>query len=110
MGLRWCEAMEELPNGRYTRCGRRPTEDHHKLTRARGGLILDDAGETYHHIQLCPWHHKIAHDYGSAFENGLLIDGYVTTRNGKPFYVGSDEYLTRRYGDEQIPDHVRGDV
>ena len=49
---------------------------------------------------LCRVHHGVAHDEGQAFENGLLIDGYVTTTNGKPVYVGSDVYLSERYGNE----------
>ena len=88
----------QLMSGRWTRCGRRQVENHHRLTRARGGLILDAAGETYHLMDLCPWHHKIAHDEGSAFENGLLLDGYVTSGLNGPVYVGSDPYLNERYG------------
>ena len=91
--------MVRLPSGRYSRCGRRPTELHHRLTRARGGLILDAAGESYHLLHLCVRHHKAAHDEGTALTNGLLLDGYVTTGpDGLPHYRGSDPYLLARYG------------
>lgn len=83
----------------YVCCGRDPADLHHKLTRARGGLILDAAGETYHHLYLCREHHGVAHDEGSAFGNGLLIRGAVTTgTDGRPLYIGPDEYLTEHYG------------
>ena len=67
------------------------------LTKARGGRILDDAGETYHLIALCRQCHQ-ASDGEVAYAGELLIDGYVTTKDGKPFYQGSDEYLSKRYG------------
>jgi len=90
--------MIQLSTGVWTRCGRRPTELHHRLTRARGGEILDRAGETYHLINLCHRHHMAAHDFGQAFENGLLIDGSVISGpDGRPQYSGSDEYLTAKY-------------
>lgn len=102
--------MVELISGRWTRCGRRPVELHHRLTRARGGLILDAVGETYHLIDLCPWHHKIAHDEGQAFENGLLISGYVTSGPHGPVYSGPDPYLNNLYGVgmHDVQDEVRG--
>jgi hypothetical protein len=94
----WCEAMISLHEDVWFRCGKRPTELHHRLTRARGGLLLDEAGESYHLMHLCHQHHKDAHDQGSAFENGLLIDGYVTTGpDGRPQYTGSDPYLSEKY-------------
>lgn len=96
--VRYCEAMVLIGRA-WTRCGKRPVELHHRITRARGGLILDAAGERYHLMNLCTGHHKVAHDQGNAFENGLLIDGYVTTGPfGRPTYYGSDEYLSRVYG------------
>lgn len=91
-----CEAMVRIRQV-WTRCGRNPTELHHRLTRARGGLILDDVGETYHLMHLCRQHHNVAHDQGSAFENGLLLDGYVISGPEGPIYSGSDEYLSERY-------------
>jgi len=92
-----CEAMVCVGRA-WARCGRAPADLHHRLTRARGGLILDAAGETYHHLRLCRQHHAVAHDKGSAFENGLLIDGYVITGpEGSPVYYGSDPYLGRLY-------------
>lgn len=93
-----CEAMVMV--GRtWTRCGRTPTEVHHRLTRARGGLILDIYGEKYHLMNLCRRHHNVAHDQ-PALETGLLLDGYITTCDGcgKPSYEGNDVYLTGRYG------------
>ena len=83
----------------FVPCGKEDAELHHKLTRARGGHVLDKAGETYHHIWLCREHHNVAHDQGSAFQNGLLIAGSVITGpNGTPVYTGPDEYLSERYG------------
>ena len=98
-----CEAMVLItsaprPKGLYHQCGKEPADLHHKLTRARGGLILDEAGETYHHLYLCREHHNIAHSE-PAFDNGLLVRGYVTTHvDGRPLYVGPDAYLTEHYG------------
>lgn len=101
-----CEAMvaQQKKGGRYyqvmfVQCGKEDAQLHHKITRARGGLILDDAGETYHHLRLCAEHHAMAHDTGTAFNNGLLIHGYVTTGlDGRPLYTGPDEYLSEKYG------------
>src|SRR3954469_23540289 len=98
-----CEAMIAMPNvtGKqmYVACGAEDAHLHHKLTRARGGLILDEAGETYHHLRLCAEHHGVAHDTDSAYENGLLIHGYVVTgTDGRPLYTGPDAYLTEHYG------------
>lgn len=91
--------MIRLPRtGRWTRCGRPYADLHHRITRARGGEILDAVGETYHLMFLCRHHHGYAHDQGSAFENGLLLDGYLTTGPSGPIYTGSDPYLTQRYG------------
>lgn len=91
-----CEALIEV-NGVFARCWGKPVETHHMLTRARGGAILDAAGEIYHLIDLCPSCHRQA-DGGEAYAGGLLIDGYMTTVNGRPAYVGTDEYLRNRYG------------
>jgi len=99
--MRCCEAMIRIEHPYrevWTRCGRSPVERHHRLTRARGGAILDKVGETYHLIDLCPAHHRMA-DGAVAYQNGLLLDGYVTTSvEGEPVYVGSDPYLTELYG------------
>lgn len=99
--MRVCEAMILLPSGKYTMCGCTPVETHHRLTRARGGRILDDAGETYHLMDLCHEHHRMA-DGGDARAAGLVIDGYVTTCSqcGLPSYFGPDEYLSERFGPE----------
>jgi hypothetical protein len=92
-----CEALV-LVNGKYYPCGLAPAELHHKLTRARGGLILDQHGETYHQMHLCREHHGYAHDHPDAIKGGLLIEGYVTTESdGTPQYVGPDKYLSERY-------------
>ena len=88
----------------HTRCGLSPVEIHHRLLRSRGGLILDDAGEDYHLLALCRKHHKHAHEDPYSTEAGLMITGYVITRNGRPLYTGQDWYLTKRWGpDEQQP-------
>jgi hypothetical protein len=98
----------------WTRCGKRPTERHHRLTRARGGVILDVEGETYHLMDLCHEHHMAAHDFAGATENGMLLDGMVITCTwcSRPRYSGSDEYLGDRYGDEVhvscVPEAFRG--
>jgi hypothetical protein len=36
------------------------------------------------------------------------VDGYVTTENGHPVYVGSDEYLSEKYGVAHGTHHVSG--
>ena len=93
-----CEAMVKVRNT-WARCGRTPTDLHHRLTRGRGGAVLDAVGETYHHMRLCRSHHEMA-DGAVAYETGLLIDGYVRScgKCGQPFYQGTDVYLTGRYG------------
>lgn len=83
-------------------------ERHHRLTRARGGTILDEVGESYHLIDLCPQHHRMA-DGADAYESGLLIDGYVTSGLYGPVYTGSDPYLLERYGAVDLPD-VQADL
>lgn len=105
--MRVCEAMVKItvvrrvgPNKQvYSMCGRTPVERHHRLTRARGGVILDRVGETYHLMDLCHEHHRMA-DGGDARAGGLLIDGYVTTctQCGNPEYAGPDRVLQERYG------------
>ena len=114
MATHRCEALvsQQSQGKRYYRvmfvpCGKEGAELHHKLTRARGGLILDAVGESYHHIYLCREHHGVAHDQGGAFARGLLIDGYVTTEQGEPRYVGSDEYLSSKYGGVDGVQHLR---
>lgn len=101
-----CQAMVMVtgsvtrPEGMFVMCGKTDAELHHKITRARGGILLDIAGETYHHLYLCREHHNVAHDEDYAFESGLLIRGSVTTHlDGKPVYVGPDEYLNEHYGE-----------
>jgi hypothetical protein len=94
-----CEAMIPVRPGIYGRCWGRPVETHHMLTRARGGAILDRIKETYHLIDLCPKCHRNA-DGADAYGGGLLIDGYVTMKEGKPYYQGSDPYLRQKYGDD----------
>jgi len=94
-----CEAMLRTRGEMYSPCGAPDAELHHKVTRARGGVLLDVAGETYHQLFLCREHHMVAHDEGQAFESGLLIRGSVITApDGRPLYTGPDEYLNERYG------------
>jgi hypothetical protein len=92
-----CEAMEMIGN-RYLMCGKEPVETHHMVTRSRGGLILDAAGETYHLAKLCHAHHMHVHSGGEGYTSGFLMHGSVTTgEHGKPVYVGPDEYLSNKY-------------
>lgn len=91
-----CEAMVEIDFQKWTRCGTRPVEVHHVLTRARGGAILDSVGETYHLMALCKYHHTLA-DGEHAYAGDLLIDGYVTTEGDQVVYTGTDEYLSKKY-------------
>jgi hypothetical protein len=91
-----CEALV-LVNGRYHPCGTAPADLHHKITRARGGEILDKAGETYHQMHLCREHHDYAHDSGDAISGGLLLQGYVFTGRTGPVYIGPDDYLSGKY-------------
>jgi hypothetical protein len=94
-----CEAMIKLPRT-WTRCGRTPVEDHHVLTRARGGDLLDEQGEIYHHLALCPRHHRMVDQMG--FKSGLLIQGSVYRDGARIVYVGPDPFLTAKYG-PQLP-------
>ena len=90
-----CEAMVRLPRA-WVRCGIAPVDDHHVLTRARGGGLLDKVGETRHHLALCRGHHRLVDDYG--FDSGLLLQGQVYLDGGRVVYQGPDEYLTSKYG------------
>jgi hypothetical protein len=56
--------------------------------------------ETYHLIDLCPKCHAGA-DGADAYAGGLLIDGYVSLKEGKPYYQGSDSFLRQKYGDDE---------
>ena len=91
-----CEAMVCLPTGVWTRCGVHPIEDHHMLTRARGGDVLDELGEIYHHMALCMRHHKHAHEMSE--DTGMIMEGSVYRDGGAIVYVGPDQYLSRKYG------------
>lgn len=86
--------MIALPST-WARCGRLGIEDHHMLTRARGGDLLDTVGEIYHHIALCPEHHRYAHAEG--FPTGLMLEGSAYLEGGIITYVGPDDYLSARY-------------
>lgn len=92
-----CEALV-LSRGKYVPCGATPADLHHKLTRARGGMILDGVGEKYHLMYLCRAHHDYAHDNPAAYNGGLLIRGSVSKDlHGNPVYIGPDEYLGATY-------------
>ena len=80
----------------WTRCGIAPVDDHHVLPRGRGGSVLDDVGELYHHLALCRAHHAEVDDRGAS--SGLLIEGYVWVDGIYVVYVGPDMYLTSTYG------------
>lgn len=88
-----CEAMVELPRT-WARCGRTPVEDHHMLTRARGGDVLDTVGEIYHHLALCNAHHRGVYDREA---HGLRMEGQVWIEAGRVVYQGPDEYLSTKY-------------
>lgn len=92
-----CEALVLTRTGKYTPCGTEPADLHHKITRARGGEILDREGETYHQMRLCREHHDYAHDNDSAYEGGLLLRGYVFTGRMGAVYIGPDDYLSGKY-------------
>jgi len=92
-----CEALVLTTGGRYVPCGVAPADLHHKITRARGGEILDKAGETYHQMRLCREHHNHAHDSEQAYDGGLLLRGYVFTGRSGVVYIGPDDYLTGKY-------------
>jgi hypothetical protein len=95
-----CEAFIWIEStGVWTRCGLGPIEIHHALTKARGGRILDDIGEDYHLIALCPRCHRLA-DGGEARSRGLVIDGSVVSGTHGPVYRGPDEYLSHKYSGE----------
>lgn len=96
-----CEAMVRVWTGTtylWTRCYRTPIEVHHRLTRARGGNLLDELGEIYHLIALCHAHHRNEADGQYAFESGLLLDGRMYYSGGVYWYEGSDQYLKDNYG------------
>lgn len=61
--------------------------------------MLDQVGETAHHLALCRGHHRLVDDYGE--ESGLMIDGYAYRDGPYLVYVGPDEYLTAEYGPER---------
>lgn len=82
----------------WVRCGKSPVDDHHVLPRGRGGGLLDELGESFHHLALCRTHHQEVDERGSS--SGLLIDGYVYRDGMYVVYSGSDEYLTNKYGRE----------
>lgn len=100
-----CEVELKLPvpsadeHPVWVRCFRLDVEIHHMLTRARGGDLLDRAGETYHLLAACAQHHRAAHAAGGRGA-GLLLDGYVIldSATGGLVYTGPDEYLLSRYG------------
>lgn len=88
---RYCEYRS--PKNPLIVCPRTSTDAHHRLTRARGGSLLD--GHTdYHILYLCREHHVYAHDSGQGYKEGLLLRGSVQMKNGKPVYTGPDSYLT----------------
>lgn len=93
------EFTQREPLPIWTRCFTAPVEVHHALTRARGGDLLDRAGETVHLYALCLRHHQDAHRDG--YTNGLMLQGYVSldSATGRVFYSGPDPYLQVTYPD-----------
>lgn len=92
-----CEAMVWV-HDTWARCFRAPIEVHHRITRARGGNLLDELNETYHLVALCTQHHREDADGGLAYESGLLLDGRMYYAGGQYWYEGSDQYLKDNYG------------
>lgn len=95
-----CEMMIDYGNGLGAhRCGNPASEIHHMLTKARGGVALDKAYETYHLLHLCGPCHR-ASDGAEAYEGGFLIEGSAVwdSLSQRPVYTGPDEYLTKEYG------------
>lgn len=85
--------------GIYTRCGKFAEDVHHRLTRSRGGDVLDREGETYHLINLCHNHHMWVHaNISEATRSGLYLLGQVFIDGGRVLYLGPDQYLSQRYG------------
>lgn len=100
-----CEAMVKLPRT-WARCGKPVVEVHHAVKRSRGGQLLDPYTGA-HLLVLCRAHHRYAETSGD--DSGLLIDGYVTTVDGQPRYLGSDAYLTAAYGPPRSNHEARRD-
>lgn len=98
-----CMAMVEVPHLKvWTRCFTLGVEVHHLLTRARGGDLLDEAGEIDHLIALCPTHHRYAHGPGGRAA-GFLIDGFVLKDyDGSIYYHGPDEGLSKKYPRKKV--------
>jgi len=88
--------MIQLPRT-WARCGRAPIEVHHRLTRARGGDLLDSVKEIYHLMALCHRCHKYAHEVDQG-HNGLILAGSVYRDGLYLIYEGPDEYLRSTYG------------
>lgn len=80
----------------WVRCGKSPVDDHHVLPRGRGGSILDELGEIYHHLALCRAHHTEVDNHGAT--SGLIIEGYAYRDGAYVVYVGPDPVLSHKYG------------
>lgn len=79
-------------------CRRTASSVHHRLTKARGGRLLDAVGETYHLMAICEPCHRHAHDSGQGHASGLLLRGSITSAmDGRPVYRGDDPYLSLHY-------------
>lgn len=90
-----CEAMVRLTRA-WARCGKTPVDDHHVLPRSRGGGLLDEYGETLHHLALCRKHHTEVDERGTS--SGLLIDGFAYREGQYVLYVGTHPALSAKYG------------
>lgn len=88
------------------RCRTAWTVIHHRITRARGGRILDAYDEVAHLACLCDLHHRLCHDTGEGLawfdDEPLILSGYVTTGfHGGPVISGSDHpTLSVKYGED----------
>lgn len=94
-----CEAMVPV-GGKFTRCGVRSVDVHHRLPRRRGGSLLDRELEIYHLVCLCRPHHEWTHRRPNlATELGLFIEGEAVRNGTYIIYTGPDEYLLNKYGE-----------
>jgi 5-methylcytosine-specific restriction endonuclease McrA len=98
----FCEGYWLPPlSSTWTRCTSRSVQVHHKITRARGGELLD-TWTIYHLADLCVRCHITAHR-PVGLKLRLMLPGSVLTNKvtGKPVYTGSDPYLSSHFGAEE---------
>jgi hypothetical protein len=97
-----CEGFWMPPRSiAWARCTKPARHVHHKVTKGRGGALLDP-WTIYHLAHLCPECHVLAHG-PAGFTLGLMLPGSVITNKitDRPVYTGLDGYLTRHFGEEE---------